>query len=91
VHTWELYDKSFSFPRVRRYNFVNENMDQLEHFQDNLNTNISNSVHMANFLKVARIVRDNFRRKFYSGEFSDPTYVDPRDAADAPKTWASLG
>jgi hypothetical protein len=32
VHTWELYDKSFSFPRVRRYNFVNENMDMLEHF-----------------------------------------------------------
>ena len=22
VHTWELYDKSFSFPRVRRYGFV---------------------------------------------------------------------
>merc|ERR1712164_6880 len=22
VHTWELYDKSFSFPRVRRYAMV---------------------------------------------------------------------
>jgi len=22
VHTWELYDKAFSFPRVRRYAFV---------------------------------------------------------------------
>ena len=43
VGTWELYNKSFAFPRVRRYNFVNENMDMLEHFQDNLNTNISNS------------------------------------------------
>ena len=32
VHTWELYDKAFSFPRVRRYNFVGENMDMLEHF-----------------------------------------------------------
>ena len=27
VHTWELYDKSFTFPRVRRYDFVQENMD----------------------------------------------------------------
>ena len=27
VHTWELYDKAFTFPRVRKYNFVNENMD----------------------------------------------------------------
>ena len=42
VHTWELLDGSFSFPRVRRYNDVQENMDLLEHFQDNLNTNISN-------------------------------------------------
>jgi len=42
VHTWELYDKAFTFPRVRRYQFVQENMDMLEHFEDNLNTNISN-------------------------------------------------
>jgi len=32
VHTWELLDGSFSFPRVRRYNDVQENMDLLEHF-----------------------------------------------------------
>lgn len=32
VFTWELYDKAFSFPRVRRYEFVQENMDMLEHF-----------------------------------------------------------
>jgi len=32
VHTWELYDKAFAFPRVRRYEFVQENMDMLEHF-----------------------------------------------------------
>ena len=42
VHSWELLDKSFSFPRVRRYSDVQENMDMLEHFQDNLNTNLSN-------------------------------------------------
>jgi hypothetical protein len=32
VHTWELYDKAFAFPRVRRYQMVQENMDMLEHF-----------------------------------------------------------
>ena len=32
VHTWELYDKAFSFPRIRRYQYVQENMDMLEHF-----------------------------------------------------------
>lgn len=42
VHTWELYDKAFSFPRVRRYQFVQDNLDMLEHFEDNLNTNVSN-------------------------------------------------
>jgi len=32
VHTWELYDGAFSFPRVRRYELVQELMDKLEHF-----------------------------------------------------------
>ena len=82
VHTWELYDKSFSFPRVRRYNFVQENMDMLEHFQDNLNTNISNSVHMENFLRVAQTVRGNFNEKYHDGEFADPALVDPRELED---------
>ena len=44
VSAWELNDKAFSFPRIRRYDFVNNNMDMLEHFQDNLNTNVSNEV-----------------------------------------------
>jgi hypothetical protein len=57
VHAWELYDKSFTFPRVRRFNFVNDNMDMLEHFQDNLNTNISNSVNMERFIRAATTVR----------------------------------
>ena len=89
VHTWELMDKSFSFPRVRRYNFVQENMDMLEHFQDNLNTNISNSQHMENFLRVAHTVRDNFNHKYHDGEFDDPANHDPREEAEAPKSWAA--
>ena len=32
IHTWELYNNAFSFPRVRRYGFTNDNMDMLEHF-----------------------------------------------------------
>jgi hypothetical protein len=28
--TWELYDKAFSFDRVRRYDYVAENMNTLE-------------------------------------------------------------
>ena len=32
IHTCELYNNAFSFPRVRRYGFVNDNMDMLEHF-----------------------------------------------------------
>ena len=57
VHTWELYDGAFTFPRVRRYEFVQENMDMLEHFQDNLNTNIDNSQHLVNFIRVAKAVK----------------------------------
>jgi hypothetical protein len=72
VHTWELLDKAFTFPRIRRYAYVQENMDMLEHFEDNLNTNISNSVNMANFLKVANTVKKNLNAKYHNGEFADP-------------------
>ena len=81
VHTWELYDKAFSFPRVRRYQLVQENMDMLEHFQDNLNTNISNNQHMSNFLRVANSVRTNINDKYHNGEFDDPGNTDPKAAA----------
>ena len=90
VTTWELYNKAFSFPRVRRYNFVNENMDMLEHFEDNLNTNISNNVNMENFLRVANTVRRNFNEKYHDGEFDDPGNHDPRAEAEEPKTWSQL-
>ena len=78
IHTWELYDKAFSFPRVRRYEFVNDNMDMLEHFQDNVNLNSSNSVNCQNFLKVAKQVHSNLLTKYHNGEFSDPALFDPK-------------
>jgi hypothetical protein len=90
VNTWELYNNAFSFPRVRRYNFVNENMDMLEHFQDNFNTNISNKVNMENFLRVANTVRRNFNQKYHDGEFDDPGNHDLREEAEQKKTWAQL-
>jgi hypothetical protein len=79
IHTWELLDKAFSFPRIRRYQFVQENMDMLEHFEDNLNTNISNSVNVANFIKVGKTVVANLNAKYHDGEFDDPANTDPRD------------
>lgn len=85
VHAWELYDKAFTFPRVRRYNFVNDNMDMLEHFQDNLNTNISNNVNMERFLRAATTVRTNISTKYHNGEFDDPANTDPKDAPKAGK------
>merc|ERR1711970_1210635 len=79
AHTWELLDKSFSFPRVRRYQFVQENMDMLEHFQDNLNTNVSNEVNVDNFIRVGKTVVANFNGKYHDGEFADPALYDPRE------------
>ena len=51
----------------------------LEHFEDNLNSNISNSVNMARFLKVANQVRGNLNSKYQDGEFDDPGNHDPKD------------
>ena len=88
VKTWELYDKAFSFPRLRRYHFVMENMDMLEHFQDNLNMNISNEVAMQNFLRVATTVKTNLATKYHDGEFVDPADLDPK--VEAEKAAAAL-
>ena len=83
VHTWELLDKSFSFPRVRRYESVQAGMDMVEHFQDNLNTNISNLVNVDNFIKQANLVVSQFSDKFHDGEFDNPALHDPREEAAA--------
>ena len=87
IHTWELLDKAFSFPRVRRYNDVQENMDMLEHFQDNLNTNISNLKNVHNFIRVGKTVVGEMNTKYHDGEFSDPAGYDPRNPEEI--TWAN--
>jgi len=53
-------------------------MDMLEHFEDNANTNISNSVNIANYVKVAKTVVANLKAKYHDGEFADPADFDPR-------------
>jgi hypothetical protein len=88
VHTYELYDKAFSFPRVRRYQFVQDNMDMLEHFEDNLNQNIDNSINLANYLRVATTVRNNLNFKYGNGGgFEDPADTDPYE--EAVPTWSN--
>jgi len=86
IHTWELMDKAFTFPRVRRYNFVNDNMDMLEHFQDNVNTNITNEVNMERFLRAAQTVKANIAAKYHNGEFDDPANTDPKKEEEKEKT-----
>ena len=54
VHTWELYDGAFTFPRVRRYDLVQKHMDLVQHFEDNLNSNFTNAQNVANFIQVAK-------------------------------------
>ena len=78
VNSWELMDKAFSFSRVRRYDFVNENMDMLEHFQDNLNMNRSNLMNVGNFIRVCKTVGSSFTDKYKDGEFDAPATHDPR-------------
>ena len=85
VHTYELYDKAFTFPRVRKYEFVQENLDMLEHFEDNLNLNISNKQNLANFVRVATTVRKNLKDK-YEESFKDPGEEDPYEEKE--KDWS---
>ena len=88
VHTWELYDNAFSFPRVRRYDLVQQHMDLLQHFEDNLNQNFTNQQHVENFIRVAKAAQKAMNEKYHDGEFADPAGFDPQD--DHPVTWASV-
>jgi len=56
-------------------------MDMLEHFQDNLNTNISNLDNVANFIRVGKSVLANFGAKYQNGEWDSPANHDPREEA----------
>jgi len=88
IHTWELYDRAFSFPRVRRYELVQHHMDLVQHFEDNLNENFTNGQHVANFITVATAAQDALNAKYHNGEFADPARFDPE--ADHPVTWSNV-
>ena len=61
-------------------------MDMLEHFEDNLNINISNKQNLANFLRVAKTVRKNLKEKYgEDGGFNDPADEDPYE--DKEPSW----
>ena len=63
-------------------------MDLLQHFQDNLNQNFSNSLHVDNFLKVAQQAERELNAKYHDGEFSDPADFDPLE--EHKTTWATV-
>ena len=88
VTTYELYDHAFPFEKVRRYDLVQQHMNMLEHFEDNLNENISNGQAVDNFIIVARNAQLAINTKYHDGEFADPAGVDPWNPADP--TWATV-
>ena len=88
VHTWELYDHAFSFERVRRYELVQDHMEKLQHFEDNLNMNFSNSLHVKQFVQAAKDCQTALNAKYHDGEFHDPAQFDPED--DHPVTWSTV-
>ena len=71
VTTKELYDHSFSFPKVRNYDYAVQQMNELEHYEDNLNSNLSNKLALTRFVEVAKKVRANLNDKYDIG-FIDP-------------------
>merc|ERR1711937_185153 len=71
VTTKELYDKSFSFPKVRNYDYAVQQMNELEHYEDNLISNLPNNLALDRFISVAKKVRANLNDKYDIG-FIDP-------------------
>lgn len=88
VNTWELYDQAFPFVRVRKYDLVMQHMDEIQHFQDNLNQNFTNGKHIRDFLTVCNEARTALNEKYDDGEFQDPANYDPQE--DHPVTWSTV-
>ena len=88
VHTFELYDKAFSFPRVRRYDFVEKHLNQIQHYQDNLNQNFTTGLAVKRFLEVSKLAQKEINAKYHDGEFSDPAKFDPLE--EHPITWSNV-
>jgi hypothetical protein len=63
-------------------------MDQLQHFEDNLNQNLHNGQAVDQFIIVANAVRTAINTKYHNGEFVDPINFDPTE--DHPATWSSV-
>ena len=62
----------------------------LEHFEDNLNTNITNKRNLANFLKVAKTVRKNLTGQYGPDVFDDPALTDPYEEKESDWTNTSI-
>jgi len=57
---------------------VVENMNTLEQFEDNLNTNVTNMQNVKNFVHHAKEVQSGLNDKYHNGEFTDPATIDPQ-------------
>ena len=87
VHTWELYDHAFPFEKVRRYDLVQQHMDAIQHFEDNLNQNLQNGQAVDQFIIVGKAAQAAINTKYHNGEFVDPITFDPEDPH--PTTWSN--
>ena len=88
VKTWELYDHAFPFEKVRRYDLVQQHMDMIQHFEDNLNQNFTNQQACDQFIKVGLAAQAALNAKYHNAEFADPALYDP--TADHPTTWSNI-
>ena len=86
VTAWELLDKSFTFPRVRNYELVKEQMDVFEHYEDNLNINLTNQKAVLAFIEHATAAHAALKEKYpdAANGFNDP--ADPINIPDSEKT-----
>jgi len=91
VHTWELYDKAFPFEKVRRYDLVQQHMDAIQHFEDNLNQNLQNGQAVDQFIIVGLAAQAALNAKYHDGEFSDPALYDPVNAPGINWSTAKFG
>jgi len=81
-----MYDRAFTFQRVRKYNFVLEQLNKLELYEDNANLNLTNMEAINKFVKAGKEVQSALKSR-YAEFFKDPATIDPRKGEKDNTDW----
>ena len=72
VTAYEAMVSAFKWPEQMESDMSQHQLETIKGFQDNLNTNPTNSKNVEQLVKYAQEAKDIFKNRYINGEFKDP-------------------